>query len=456
MEGVLRALRSAPTSPADDVLEVVVVDPVEPDRSDSIADHQELVESVTLEPEADLPDEEPTPYGDLKELRNGLAYEAEVDVREGDHAASERKKKEAYRAKVSLTLHRPTAATTVEELELSNPKLTQVLPGLSGLLSTAEVSPFYETLYSNKIGRIRSKASEWTKLLSRHNFFDCDTILQLQAPESGQRMLLIQGDMDVVSDGSDGDRLAEMPDEIVNSTHYQPFTSYGWKKTTDKENPMIPGWRQRIKNADAELANPATTAERATWLRERKKMLKVGIEDMQRRSFLIAEYDPFIVLPVNFLVAKNTKFTGRVGDYAVVIHEGRALPAIVGDGGPTFKVGEGSLRLAKELNSTASSYSRPVSSLGVTYLVFCGSAGPKAAPDYDLWRSRCLELLDEVGGLGEGIELFEWEDTLPKPDPVVVVPTIEVETVDGEPVPDVDLEIIPIEPANNGERTDQQ
>lgn len=68
------------------------------------------------------------------------------------------------------------------------------------------------------------------ELLSKHNFYDLETILHLRDPATNRRVFLMQSEMDVVSDGSDGDRLATMPAEIVESTNYQPFTSYGWKK----------------------------------------------------------------------------------------------------------------------------------------------------------------------------------------------------------------------------------
>ncbi len=147
-------------------------------------------------------------------------------------------------------------------------------------------------------------------------------------------------------------------------------------------------------------------------------MLKRGVEDMKYRSFLIAEHDPFIVMSVNLLTSKAPYAPG-VGDYAVVIYDKKIYPVIVGDGGPTFKVGEGSVRLAKELNPKASSYSRPVSDLKVSYIVFPGSRDEqKGPPDYEKWRQRCHELLTEIGGLGDGFTLHAWEDTLPKqPEP---------------------------------------
>jgi hypothetical protein len=180
---------------------------------------------------------------------------------------------------------------------------------------------------------------------------------------------------------------------------------------------MVAGWEKRLAGAEKELANRSTSAERKAWLRERITYLKRGIADLKSRSFLIAEYDPFIVIPVNILTATDS-FAPKVGDYAVVIHGHKAYPALVGDGGPTFKAGEASLRLAREINPKASPYSRPVSDLKVSYIVFTGSRdAQKGPPDYDKWRQRCHELLNTIGGLGEGVDLHPWTDLLPKPEP---------------------------------------
>jgi len=87
------------------------------------------------------------------------------------------------------------------------------------------------------------------------------------------------------------------------------------------------------------------------------------------------------------------------------------------------KVGEASLRIAREINSRATPYARPVSDLKVTYLVFPGShEGERRPPDYAAWRDRCEALLGEIGGLGAGVTLHRWEDTLPKPQQPVVSP----------------------------------
>jgi hypothetical protein len=355
--------------------------------------------------------------GDIRKLRSEITLKTRVEIEEGERASAERRDDDAYTASYTLSVRVPRAATTLAELEAVSPGIGETLPGLGELLDDADVSRWFYQLYENKTTRLKRNATSLTSLLSRHNFYDCETMLNLRHPGTGRRVFLLQAEMDVVSDGSDGDRMPEMPDEIVNSTHYQPFTSYGWTKRTRKPNPMIEGWKKRIGNAKRELADPETSAERKRWLKGRLDYLKRGVEDMKYRSFLIAEHDPFIVMPVNLITASGDPYAPRVGDYAVVFHDGVMYPSIVGDGGPTFKVGEASLRLARQINERASPYSRPVSDLTVSYLVFPNSREEKKQPpDYELWRERCGELLAEIGGLGEGAELFAWENTLKPPE----------------------------------------
>ena len=62
----------------------------------------------------------------------------------------------------------------------------------------------------------------------------------------------------------------------------------------------------------------------------------------------------------------------KVGDYALVVFGDAIYPVIVGDVGPNDKVGEASLRIAKELNALATAYNRPVSDLKVSYIIFPG------------------------------------------------------------------------------------
>lgn len=359
---------------------------------------------------------------DVRQLRSGIPFKTEVNVTKGGIASVERKDAGSYAAFYQLTLKVPTPAKTMAELETSNKNLSKMLPGLPGLVEKAEVSPWFYKLYDEKTTRIRRDANTLNELLTKHNLYDCETMLQIRT-ETGRRLFFLQAEMDVVSDGSDGDRLATMPDEIVNSSFYQPYTSYGWPKKTTTPNPMIAGFEKRIAAGQKELEDRSTTADRKVWLRDRIATLKRGIEDMKSRSFLIAEYDPFIVIPVSIIGSSSDPFAPRVGDYAVVISGEKLYPAIVGDGGPSFKVGEASLRMAREINPKSSPYSRPVSDLTVSYLVFSGSRETeKGPPDYEKWRQKCHELIGEIGGLGNGYQLHQWQDTLPKPAPPPVAP----------------------------------
>ena len=382
-----------------------------------------LADSEKQQEREPAPEPELGTISDVRKLRSGIPFKTSMKIEKGGIASKERVSDASYTATYELSLRVPTPAKTMAELETSSPDLAKMLPGFSALVEKAEVSSWFGKLYENKTARVRRDANSLNELLTKHNVYDCETILHLKSA-SGRKVFFLQAEMDVVSDGSDGDRLPEMPAEIVDSPNYQPFTSYGWPKKSPTPNPMVGGWERRIGLAQKELSAAATTDARKTWLRERIKFLKRGIDDLKARSFLIADYDPFIVIPV-YILTSNDAFAPNVGDYAVVVHGGKIYPSIVGDGGPTFKVGEGSLRFARELNPKASSYSRPVSDLKVSYIVFPGSReAERGPPDYEKWRQRCHELLGEIGGLGDGYALHQWQDTLPKPTPPAPIPAI--------------------------------
>jgi hypothetical protein len=356
-----------------------------------------------------------TSGGNIRTMSKGFTLKTKFTVdKDGNLASKERRRKDSYVASYELKITLPKPSTTLKSLEEVSPELGKILPGLKEAMPKAQVSPFFYQAYANKVKRIKSKSLSLSELMTQHNFYDCETILNLKHPKTGRRALLLQSEMDVVSDGSDGDRLPTMPEKIVNSSYYQPMTSYGWKKTGKTPNPLIKGWKGRIQKANAEIAKKGTSAERKAWLKMRIKKIKREIQDMQYRSYLIAEYDPFIVMPINMITSKTDRYAAHVGDYAVVIYKGKIYPTIVGDAGPSFKTGEASLRIAKQLNSRAGIYSRPVSDLTVTYLVFPKTAEkPHRAPDYAHWKLRCEELLADFGGLGEKVELFTWKNTLP-------------------------------------------
>jgi hypothetical protein len=362
-----------------------------------------------------IPNRVPTgDFQDVRELARGISLEVNSNFTQGPPASVCRKQLNNYRATFTINVTVPEAATQVAQLD--NPYLDRMLPGLKLMFEGAKVSPFYQQLYARKETEIRKKLTSLGKILDRHNFYDTDTILELKHPQTGRKVLWLQSEMDVVSDGSDGDRLPTMSDKIVNSANYQPSTSYRWKKATTKPNPLLANWEKRLKNMRA-LQAKATGAKRTEYTNEISHIQNV-IAELKSSSFLIGEYDPFIVVPLG-IVNQSSEFSPKMGDFVIVIVEDRLFPAIVGDAGPRYKTGEGSLRLAKEINPKATSYARPVSDLKVSYVIFPGSASAvKGPPDYALWEQTCYQLLDEIGGLSPEFQLHHWDDLLaPKPEP---------------------------------------
>ncbi len=368
----------------------------------------------------------PTPGprgGDLTTLFSGIGLKTTVLPSPGTTATEERASEAAYQIEMTLRVRQPKPATTLEQLKPLNPNLGSLLPGLGQLIERGKVSGFFHHLYDLKGKNIAANLRRLDKLPTRHNYYDLDAMLELRHATTGQKVLLMQADMDVVSDGSDGDRMPSFDDYILKSTHFQPTTSYGWTKLTDKPNPVIPKLEEELRLAREKLKSPKLTKEEKPSLTARVEEIPRIVADLKRRSYLIGQEDPFIVIPSSLRGYKGRNaWAPSIGDYAVVIYNNLLLPAVIGDYGPTTKVGEASLRIARQIDPAASPYRRPVSDLKVTYLIFPDSAdAERKAPDYAGWRRRCEELLQRMGGLGEGASLHQWEDRLtprpPEPTP---------------------------------------
>jgi len=353
---------------------------------------------------------------DVAELWSEIPVKTEVVTTQGDTAVKERVREESYQIemKVNLTVPKPNQSSA--ELAAINSHLPTMLKDFETLISAAEVSPFFHYLYQLKTERTQQNVTRIAELLSRHNLYDLETALQIKHPKSGRKLLLVQGEMDVVSDGSDGDRWPELDDYISMSQHYQPFTSYGWAKRSTVPNPLLARWEEKLKEYEKEFAQPGLSIERNRFLRQQIDQYKPQVADLKSRSYLIAEADPFIVIPLSFLGrTEENEFGPSIGDYAVVVYGDKLYPAIAGDAGPSWKFGEASLRIARQLNEKASPYNRPVSDLAITYLIFPGSAEPtKGPPDLVKWHQKCSSLLDEIGGIGEAYSLHQWEDFIAK------------------------------------------
>ncbi|MEN9470528.1 MAG: hypothetical protein RL630_2261 [Verrucomicrobiota bacterium] len=354
-------------------------------------------------------------------LFNGIALESAVVAEPGaDLASADRKENNAYKVEVTLRLRLPRPAATLEDILSNKPDLAAVLPTLPTLLANATVSPFFEKFYDLKVRDVRRKQANLDAVLSRHNFYDCETMLELQNPATSRRALLVLSDMDVNTDGSDGDRNVAVD---TSSMFFLPQTSYRWPKQTPRVNPCLPIEEKKLADFEAELAKPGLKPARVQEIKDGIDLAKRRIHDLKKWSFLVSSVDPFIVLP-GFIMRDHTgPFVPKVGDYAVVIHEGRAFPAILGDSGPSHKAGEASLLLCRELNGNSSNLSRPISDLKVAYVVFPGSAEPEnTPPDLEKWQAKCQILIDELGGLGVPLHTWPnrvppWPTPTPRPEP---------------------------------------
>lgn len=381
---------------------------------------KEVTKEVIREVQPPLPEKYiPRKDIDVATLFNGITVKTNLITEQGGFASLERLDPEAYKAEFQLSIRVPKANQTLDELSRINKNLPAILPGLGTMLPAAKVSGFYHKLYENKTNRVQNDLTRLSKILDRHNFYDTETILELTHPTTQRRALLVQSEMDVVADGSDGDRMPTLEEYIYLSDYYQPFTSYAWAKTTKTPNPLLAKWEERLQKAQDEFSKKGLSSARNRDLKVMIDQLKLEVSDFKVRSSLIADKDPFIVISLLFRgYADQNKFTPQIGDYAAVIHEGKIYPAICGDYGPSFKMGEASLLMAKTLNPKATPYIRPESDLKVTYLIFPGTAEKvRSAPDLAKWQEKCQALLGEVGGVGAGYALHVWEDPFKKPEP---------------------------------------
>jgi hypothetical protein len=351
-----------------------------------------------------------TGHPDVAKLWSGIILHAEVDPTPGRDATTERDDPESYVIDLNLHVRVPAPNETLEELAKVTPQLPALLPKLAATLPPDPVSPLYRELYDIKVQGLRANVVRLDQLLSRHNFYDCQTILALRDPTTKRKALLLQADMDVDADGSDPDRLPVSPG---GSPNFKPFTSYRWKKKTAQPNEFLAASEEKLQSYEAEFARKGLTSERNRDLRIGIQRMRQEVDSLERFSFLIAATDPYIVVPGIFARAKDG---GQIGDYAIVVVNGQLYPAIIGDIGPNDRVGEASLRIAREVNALATANNRPVSDLKVTYLIFPGTADkPFGPPDLDKIEARCQTLLQEMGGAS--VPLHHWENLIPTPTP---------------------------------------
>jgi hypothetical protein len=391
------------------------------------------------------PTPQPTPISipqkrlEVSKLFNGMQVRSKVESEPGGTATQEEGDEGSYALELKVKVKVPKANCDLPSLSKLNEALPTVLPGLNEMLPQARVSERFEALYARKVLQLQRNLARLDAMLSRHNFFDCETILELRNPRSQRTALLLQADMDVDTDGSDPDRL---PAVDASDPTFQPMTSYRWPKRTILTSPFLPGRQARAKTLENELAQSKHLGEpRLQVLRDAVSAAHYEVNQLKTCSFLLAATDPFVVLPGLLAEGMDPAFQPRVGDYCAVIYGNTIYPAIVGDIGPRDLVGEASLRIGKTINPLTTAINRSVSPLKVTYLFFPNTAEkPFGPPDLPLIRSRVEALLNEMGGYGG--TLYTWEELskpaptptpppTPTPSPTPVPPWIPVPVVGG-------------------------
>lgn len=371
-------------------------------------------------------------------LFNGITLKSSVEsTPSGESSLHLEKQPESYTLQLELHLLVPTPATTATNLLAATPELAELLPHLDDLLTNATASPDFATLFTHKEKNLRANLNTLQRLLPLDTLYDCQTILNLQNSSTSRRALLIQALMNVNADGSDGDRNLD-PDS--HSAFFQPQTNYRWPKATAHPNPCLHDTEQRLsvieqKLADIKEGNSSTNSvseAETTRLLAAKSETKATLDELKHWSFLVGTADPFIVLPA--FMFHGTEGHPEIGDYAVVIANGTLYPAILGDKGPNFKIGEASLRLCREIDDAATAETRPIDHPTVAYLVFPGSAEkPFSSPDYKHWSERCHALWKELGG-SDAASWQEW-DSLEKPWPTPTPSPTPSPSVSPSPLP---------------------
>ncbi len=361
---------------------------------------------------------------EVAKLFNGMQVHSSVELVDGQSAIAERQDAASYALDLAVKVRIPTPETDFLKIRALNDHLPDAIFGAQAASSPLRASRFYRDFYRIKIANLQQNLGRIDQLLSRRHFYDCETILELEHPASRRKALFIQAQMDVDTDGSDSDRVATVD---ASSSTFQPITSYRWPKRTAVPNPFLAGFEAKLRVMEVERDTQANSGERDRQVRDAIGNLRYEIGQVKKNSFLVAELDPYIVLPGFMLAQTSDPFAPKLGDFCVVIFKDQLYPAIFGDVGPNDKIGEASLRLGREINAAASANISPVTDLKVSYLVFPGSAlTPPGPPDYAKWTERCAALMTELGGW-KG-ELHKWEDLTkpmqsPSPSPSPTLPS---------------------------------
>ena len=235
---------------------------------------------------------------EVGKMFNGAQVRTTLETEVGGSSTAVRSDPASYEVDVTVRVKIPTPHKSLEELAKLNDRLPALLPGLPALLEGAKISPLWDNFYRLKTEQLKKSLNRFDTLLTRHDLFDCETILELQHPATKRRVLLLQADMDTDDDGSDSDRAPEVDGSSAN---FQPFTSYRWAKKTAAPNSFLTPRENKLRQYETELATPNLIPARASELKAASAKLKSDISDLKQYSFLVAPLDPYVVLPLSMI-----------------------------------------------------------------------------------------------------------------------------------------------------------
>ena len=139
--------------------------------------------------EIEAPEKSPTPAQpnkpplitgklDTARLFSGITVQAAVEPTPGGAASDERADPLSYVLELKLHARVPAPNKTIDELAKVSPELPRLLPGLAAMITPESVSPYFKELYEIKLRNLRENLVRLDQLLSRHNYYDCQTVLQ--------------------------------------------------------------------------------------------------------------------------------------------------------------------------------------------------------------------------------------------------------------------------------------
>ncbi len=127
---------------------------------------------------------------EMGKMFNGITFKTKFSTPESEDLASlDRTEDDSFEVEITFTAKLPRPSTTIEDIASNDPKLPHgpEQDARSRWPSLPRVSPFFERLYKIKIATIRDQLFSLDEVLSRHNFYDCETILELKSADTNRK-----------------------------------------------------------------------------------------------------------------------------------------------------------------------------------------------------------------------------------------------------------------------------